>query len=414
MKIAIVAQPFDAVLPPAQNSIGIIAYHSALQLAERARVTVFLPGPREAEEPPVQPEIDWRWVDTAPQARIERGLQRLGVTQPVDSRWFHLPYIWRVASELRRDPHDIVHLFNFPQFAAWLGRRIGQRTAISLEMQCDWLSQWRPERVRPGLRRCALVWGVSRHVSELISAAHPDLQARLGTVGNGFDTGRFRPQPPPASDRGEIRMLFVGRVSPEKGVHLAIEALGMLAEDFPDLRLRLVGPRTQLPRELIVDASDDPLVRGLARFYDGREGPDYQACLDRRIAELGLAERVCFRGNVPQAELADEYAQADLLLNPSYSESFGMSLVEAMAVGRPVVATRVGGMQDIVVDGDTGVLVPPDDAAALAAALRRLLGDPALRARMAAAGQQRALAEFSWQARAERLWQGFTGVHAHG
>ncbi len=414
MKIAIVAQPFDAVLPPAQNSIGIIAYNTALQLAERAQLSVFLPGPREAEQPPVGVQVDWRWIDTGPQARIDRLLQRFGAPLPVHSRWFHLPYIWRVASELRRDHHDVVHVFNFPQFADWLGRRLGPRTAVSLEMQCDWLSQWQSARVRPGLRRCALVWGVSNHVSQLIASAHPGLRARLGTVYNGFDTERFTPRPPPAGTRDEFRLLFVGRISPEKGVHLAIEALGMLAPEFPELRLRLVGPRTQLPRELIVDASDDPLVRGLARFYAGPGGDDYQAFLDRRVAELGLEERVCFTGNVPQAALADEYAGADVLLNPSYSESFGMSLVEAMAVGRPVVATRVGGMQDIVADGQTGLLVPPDDAQALAAALRQMRTDTGLRRRLATAGQQRAEQEFSWQARADRLWQGFSEVCGHG
>ncbi len=409
MRIAVVAQPFDAVLPPAQNSIGIIAYNTAVQLARRAKVTVFLPGPPETELIPKGSDIQWIWIPTGFDERMERLVGRFpGLTRRrswVSWPLFYAAYVLRIGARLRRDPHDIVHLFNFPQFARLIGSTVSADTRVSLEMQCDWLSQWDPAWVRPGLRRCDMVWGVSSHVTDLIRGAHPGLRARLDTVYNGFDTERFQYRERSADS--EFRALFVGRVSPEKGIHLLIEAIGKLAPRYPSLRLRLVGPRTQLAHELIVGVSQDPMIRTLDRFYGGDAGDDYQAYLDRRIAELGIADRVSFAGNVPQAELAEEYARADVLVNPSYSESFGMSLVEAMAVGRPVVASRVGGMPDIIEHERTGLLFDCGDVQGLTEALETVISDPACRIRMADAGRQRAGEQFSWQARADRLWAGF-------
>jgi glycosyltransferase involved in cell wall biosynthesis len=88
--------------------------------------------------------------------------------------------------------------------------------------------------------------------------------------------------------------------------------------------------------------------------------------------------------------------RGDILVNPSYSESFGMSLVEAMACSRPVVATRVGGMKSIVDDGRTGLIVDRGDVAGLAAAIVRLVGDDDLRATMGRNGRKRVEELFSW------------------
>ncbi len=87
-----------------------------------------------------------------------------------------------------------------------------------------------------------------------------------------------------------------------------------------------------------------------------------------------------------------------------------MSLVEAMATGTPTVATRVGGMQDVVVDGETGLLVPPDDSAALAIALQTLLTDSDLRTRMGKAGRERAVNVFDWEAIATHLFSLYNGL----
>jgi glycosyltransferase involved in cell wall biosynthesis len=99
---------------------------------------------------------------------------------------------------------------------------------------------------------------------------------------------------------------------------------------------------------------------------------------------------------VPHEQLVQKYRQADLVVNPSLSESFGMSLIEAMACETPVVATAVGGMKETVVHGQTGLLVPPNDAVALADAMAAVLDDPHRAREMGVAGRARAVERFSW------------------
>jgi glycosyltransferase involved in cell wall biosynthesis len=102
-------------------------------------------------------------------------------------------------------------------------------------------------------------------------------------------------------------------------------------------------------------------------------------------------------GFVPHEELQRLYARAAVVACPSRREGFGVACLEAMAHGRPVVASAVGGLRDLVVHEETGLLVPPRDPSALRAALERLLGDRELRLRLGTAGQERARTQFSWE-----------------
>jgi rhamnosyl/mannosyltransferase len=145
----------------------------------------------------------------------------------------------------------------------------------------------------------------------------------------------------------------------------------------------------------------DVLIRALAQvdaeLWIGGRGPmteRYRA----EAAAAGVASRVRFLGFVPDAELRAYYEACDVFCMPSTerAEQFGLVQLEAMHCAKPVVATRLGtGVEYVTLDGVTGLLVPPGDAAALASALRTLLADPALRARLGAAGQARVAHEFS-------------------
>jgi glycosyltransferase involved in cell wall biosynthesis len=112
-------------------------------------------------------------------------------------------------------------------------------------------------------------------------------------------------------------------------------------------------------------------------------------------------------GFVPHHELPPLYERAAVVAVPSHREGFGVACAEAMAYGRPVVASAVGGLLDLVVDGETGLLVPPRDVEALRAALERLLGDTELRRRLGEAGRERIRQHFTWPAVIDRTIQAY-------
>ena len=165
-------------------------------------------------------------------------------------------------------------------------------------------------------------------------------------------------------------MLFRSRLVERKGQEDAVRALAAV----PDAELVVVGgPPT-------AELDDDPEVTRLRAI----------------AAETGVADRLVFTGAVSRADVPGWIRSADVVLAVPWYEPFGITPLEAMACGRPVVATAVGGLQDSVADGVTGVLVPPRDPAALGQALAALLADPERRAAYGAAGVQRAGNRYRW------------------
>ncbi len=403
MKVALVTQPADGVLPPRQNSIGLIFYNTALAMGARADVTLYMKR-RDDVAPAADLPFAVRMVDAGLDdiagrfaARHPRWAGRFGLGAVADD---HPHYVRSVRAALDAAAPDVVHLVNYWGWCRRLGRR---GRPLVLEMQSEWLSQMPPDEVRHQLGAADAVVAVSDHVAQLFRRAIPDYAGLVDTVYNGVDTDIFRPAETPAADDGERRILFVGRVSPEKGIHTLIEAFGEICRRHPGARLALAGPRTILPHRYLVGLSDDPRVRSLSAYYDGTITRDYQHHLDALVIRGGMTGRVEFLGPLPHHELVSRYRNAHVVVNPSYSETFGISIVEGMACGIPVVGTRIGGMQETIVDGRTGLLVEAGEADALADAVCRLLDRPDHAAALAVAGRERAKTTFSWRARAQRL-----------
>ena len=225
---------------------------------------------------------------------------------------------------------------------------------------------------------------VSDHVTRRARLAHPAHAARILTIPNGVDASAFGTGE--SGDADGFNVLYVGRVSPEKGLHTLIDAVVALASDDDAVRLTLIGPHSVLPAEAVVRGSTDPLVRALGRWYGAEP---YRSQLEKKIPPE-LKSRVDWAGVVPYQDLPDAYAMASVLVNPSLSESFGMTVVEGMASGLPVIATRVGGQEELVADGTTGLLIDPEDPAQLADAIRRIRRDPDSAHQMGEAGRRQA------------------------
>jgi glycosyltransferase involved in cell wall biosynthesis len=228
---------------------------------------------------------------------------------------------------------------------------------------------------------CAFV-AMSRAIrDEMVGAGVP--AERIALLPHGVDTRRFRPASP--SEREALRealglgagtlLVYSGRLLRGKGLDTLLDAFAVASEGRPDLHLALVGSG-----------------EGQALSVEDE--------LRRRAGEMGLRGRVSFAGRVDAVE--DHLRAADLFVFPSEFEALGIALVEAAACGLPAVATRTGGIVDVVEDGVSGRLVAPRDAAGLAAAIAALAGDPTARAEMGRAARAAVLARFDERDGVER------------
>jgi len=233
-------------------------------------------------------------------------------------------------------------------------------------------------RLEPwGLARAAAVITLTRRLAGLLVAEGLPAE-RLHVIPSGVVPALFTgPASDPFPHLPRPRVTFVGRLHPEKGLGVLLRAAGALRT--PGAHVLIVG-----------------------------DGPQ-RAALERAVARRGLADRVSLVGAVPHDEVPAVLAHADVVVLPSLSEELGSVLLEVMQAGRPVVASRVGGIPEAAVDGVTGLLVPPGDPAALAGAVDRLLADRPTAAAMGRAAQDRAGA-YDWTQLARRVLDVYLGV----
>ncbi len=406
-RVAVVCQPTTSLVPPT-DSVTLVSTELARRLSDRASMVLVGSGGHRRVAPGWVEGLEAVLVPTGPDRVLERAVGRaeaVGAHRrlPSFARATHyLPYAARAGLAVRRAAVDVVHVQSFSQFVPVI-RRLHPGARIVLHMHCEWLSQLDREVVGGRLEQADLVVGCSEHIVAAVRQRFPPLADRCLTVHNGV-TPAARPRAgsrPPA--RPGHRLLFVSRVSPEKGLHVLLDAMGPILERHPDVTLDIAGTEHSIPPEYIVDLDPDPLVRALRRFYGGTAYADE---LRRRLPPA-TAGRVRFLGFVPPGHLSRLYRQSDVLVHPSLVEAFGLPPAEAMAAGIPVVASRVGGIPEIVEDGVSGLLVPPGDPRALAGAVGRLLDDDALSARLAAAGRRRVERHFGWDRAADTLWAAY-------
>ncbi|ALD13701.1 glycosyltransferase [Clavibacter capsici] len=238
-----------------------------------------------------------------------------------------------------------------------------------------------------GRRADAVVATCSDEAAELVRAGVD--AARITVIPCGVDIEHFTPRSYADTDAdtdagsgAPMRVMVVGRLVPRKGVDLAITALGILAD------------RGQRDVELVI-------VGGSGDAAGATEDAEARRLMDAARA-AGVADRVRLHGRVSQADMPAVMRSADVVVCAPWYEPFGIVPLEAMASGVPVVASAVGGLTDSVVDGVTGILVPPRDPAAIADALGMLLADPARRRALGRAGRDRMEHGYSWATVAAR------------
>lgn len=228
----------------------------------------------------------------------------------------------------------------------------------------------------------------SRSLADAVAAFAPACRDRIHVVHNGVDVRRLTQEAAegngqPAPLDGQPFVLSIGTFEHKKGQDILIRAFQEVRQDFPDVRLVLIG----------------------------RSG-EAESSLRQLIMALGLNDRVILVKDLPHDQVARYLRTATLFALPSRSEPFGIVVLEAGVFGLPVVACAVGGVPEIVVNGMTGRLVPPDDPSALAQAMLEVLRSPEKAAPMAQALRDHVTSQFSWERALERYLNIIAGKEA--
>jgi starch synthase len=271
-----------------------------------------------------------------------------------------------LAGHLAKLLHGVPHVattHSLEPFRPWKAEQLGGGYRLS-----SWC-----ERV--GLEGADAVIAVSKGMREDVLAAYPSLDAaRVHVIGNGIDTTEYtRVETRGALERYRVRepyVLFVGRITKQKGLSTLLEAA------------------PELEGAQLVLAAGAPDTEELAR--------------ETEEAVAALDDVVWIEQMLPKPDVIELLSHARVFVCPSIYEPLGIVNLEAMACETAVVASRVGGIPEVVVDGETGLLVPPADPDALATAINELVADSGRAGRMGEAGRRRAVEEFGWDRIAEQ------------
>ncbi|MGI8857049.1 MAG: glycosyltransferase family 4 protein [Thermomicrobiales bacterium] len=316
------------------------------------------------------------YIERAQFRRVPLLARQYGATKLLE----RASYAVGARADLESGDFDIIHIhkpFDFP-LAAWLRARTQARVVYSSHGR-DFF---------PGDRRFIgsidVLTACSRYNAVEVAARYG---REMRVVYNGVDTEQFAPQPPDArrwqrlNIQGAPVALWAGRLVRWKGTIDAVRAVA--------------------------------LARSPVHLAIAGDGPEEQRLKDA-ARSLGIAERVHFLGNVPHEDLPALFAASQVVLGTSFAnETFGMTLAEASACGRPVIATDFGGFPEVVQNGVTGLLVPPRDPARLASALDGIVDDPVGAAARGEAGRAYVTTQFAWPIVTERVLAAYAeALHA--
>lgn len=407
MRIAFISQPGWSPDDACGDAVSIWTQQVARRLASQGEVVIYATakGRRKAvfkrdgiEFRLVPLSENWPGYDRLCDLGDRIGLKPIAIA----SAYYRMGYALRIAKDLRSLGPDVVHIQSFSNFVPII-RWLNPSPLIALHMHCDWLTGMDRAAVLRRLTKANLVLSCSDYVTNRTRQGFPEVASRCQTVPNGVDTDVFSPGPGQRGPDGEKRILFVGRLSPEKGPHTLIEAFGLVRERLKNVRLQLVGRRSNLSCDTLRGFGTCDNMAQLEAFCSENCSQPYFQYLISRTGELGLTPKCEFHEAVPHVQLVDFYRQADVVVNSSFIEAFGMTVAEAMSCGLPVVASRAGGLPDIVEDGKTGLLFEPGNASSLAGAIVTMLESDSMRKSMGESGRKRILERFSWEHVADAL-----------
>ena len=364
LRVALLTREYP---PEVYGGAGVHVTYLPRELAPLVDLTVHCQG---ADRPDAVAHRPWDLLADANQA-LQVVSTDLSMAAGVGSAQLLHSHTWyaNLAGHLAAMLYDIPHVMTMHSLEAlrpWKAEQLGGGYTVS-----SWC-----ERVAAA--SAAAVVAVSDGMRADIMAAYPEIPAeRIRVIRNGIDTTEYHPDPNTdvleryGIDLARPYVIFVGRITRQKGVPVLLRAASGL---IPEAQLVLLAGAADTPEQL---AEVTELVDGLRATRSG---------------VIWIPEML------PKTEVIQFLTHAAVFAIPSVYEPLGIVNLEAMACGTAVAGSRTGGIPEVVADGETGLLVPPDDPRALAEALNALLRDPARARAMGQAGRKRAIAEFGWPA----------------
>ncbi len=326
----------------------------------------------------------WDIASSAPDGRHARVLAALSTS---------------LAMAADRVTTDVIHCHTWYTFmAGFYARQLYGRPLVTTIHSLEPLRPWKEEQLgtaygltlwieRTGVIASDMVIAVSREMKDDILRCYTIPEDRIRVIHNGIDVDEYRPVETRDALReygiGREYVLFVGRMSRQKGITCLLDAVPYLPRDVQVVLCAGAADTEEIEREVAHRAAESPNV-------------------------------VLIREMVPRRALVELYTHARVFCCPSLYEPFGIINLEAMACETPVVASAVGGVVEVVVDGETGFLVKPGDPEALARAVNALLKNTNLARSFGRAGRRRAQTHFSWESVARQVRDVYREVCARG
>jgi 1,4-alpha-glucan branching enzyme len=281
---------------------------------------------------------------------------------------------------LRRDVLPFVvtlHATSFGELVSYFGMPI---SCINKNVVLNALGElWESFPALIKYKRVDKVIAVSRSIAEEAVRFYNLPREKVVAIHNGIDLSFFA-NLRPKKEIEEHMVLSVGRLIWRKGYKYLIDAMPHVLSEYPNAKLVIVG-------------------------YGEQEVP-----LQRRVKKLGIDDSVIFLGNVSREKLYSLYQAAEVYVQPSLYEPFGITILEAMSMRKPVIATCVGGIPEIIKNGVDGLLVEPKNSLELADAIMRVFSDSALRSRLGSNARKRVERDFTWETVAKKTLKLYTDL----
>ncbi len=383
LRVALLTREYP---PEVYGGAGVHVEYLARELAGLVDLTVHCQG---ADRPGAVAHRPWDALDDA-NAALRTISSDLSMTAAVRGAGLVHSHTWyaNLAGHLASTMYGIPHVLtahSLEPLRPWKAEQLGGGYALSC--WCE----------RVAMESAAAVIAVSDGMRADVLATYPAVDPdRVHVIRNGIDTAQYAPDPGTGVlarygiDPGRPTVAYVGRITRQKGLPVLLRAAERLPAEVQIVLCAGQADTAELGAEVA------GLVDGLRRNRTGV---------------------VWLNGMLERAEVIQILSHATVFACPSLYEPLGIVNLEAMACGTAVVASAVGGIPEVVADGETGLLVPPDDPAALAGAITALTADPARAGAMGEHGRRRAVGEFSWTSVAERtaaLYAALTGSPGAG